>query len=207
MRAVAGVAFLILAGAAPAALADIGAPAETAPAGPSITPRLLVQGDAVVLHHGQDAPAIEDGTTRPGFYLRRARVGLDAADGDWRARAIAEVIARAEVADAALDPIAGEIARGRTRATEAYVAYSPGKAFVLAFGSLRVPLGLSRQIDEGDLRLPERARVITRMAPDFRMGVAVSGDLGLLQYAVGGFSATGSPTCARADRTGCDVGG
>lgn len=188
MRAGAGAAFLIVAGAAPAALAETGTLAETARAGPSITPRLLVQADALVLHHGQDAPAIEDGTTRPGFYLRRARVGLDAADGDWRARAIAEVIARAEVADAALDPIAGEIARGRTRATEAYVAYSPGKAFVLALGSLRVPLGLSRQIDEGDLRLPERARVITRMAPDFRMGVEVAGDLGLIQYALGGFS-------------------
>jgi len=168
------------------------APMITAPVpsegGPAVTPRLLVQGDAVVLHHGPGAPPLEDGTTRPGFYLRRARAGLDAADGDWRARAIVEVTARAEVADVALDPIAGELARGRTRATEAYVAYAPGKAFVLALGSLRVPLGLSRQIDEGDLRLPERARVITRMTPDFRMGVAVSGDLGLLQYAVGGFS-------------------
>ena len=177
------------AGNEPAAVPAPAAP-RSAAGGPTITPRLLVQGDAVVLHHGQDAPpAIEDGTTRPGFYLRRARVGLDAADGDWRARAIVEVTARAEVADAALDPIAGEMARGRTRATEAYFAYAPGKAFVVALGSLRVPLGLSRQIDEGDLRLPERARVITRMAPDFRMGVAVSGDLGLLQYAAGGFSA------------------
>lgn len=143
----------------------------------------------MVLHHGPDAPAIEDGTTRPGFYLRRARAGLDATDGAWRARLIAEVTARAEVADTALDPIAGELARGRTRATEAWVAYAPDKAFVLALGSLRVPLGLSRQIDEGDLRLPERARVVTRMTPDFRMGVAASGDLGLLQYAVGGYSA------------------
>ena len=156
--------------------------------GVAVTPRLLVQGDTVVLHHGPGAPELEDGTSRPGFYLRRARAGLDAADGDWRARAIVEVTARTEVADAALDPIAGEMARGRTRATEAYVAYAPGKAFAVALGALRVPLGLSRQIDEGDLRLPERARVITRMAPDFRMGVAAWGDLGLLQYAVGGFS-------------------
>jgi len=156
----------------PAVAPAITAPVITAPVpsegGPAVTPRLLVQGDAVVLHHGPGAPPLEDGTTRPGFYLRRARAGLDAADGDWRARAIVEVTARAEVADVALDPIAGELARGRTRATEAYVAYEPGKAFVLALGSLRVPLGLSRQIDEGDLRLPERARVITRMTPDFR---------------------------------------
>jgi len=172
----------------PAATTPPAAAARPSDGGPFITPRLLVQGDAVVLHHGPSAPALEDGTTRPGFYLRRARAGLDAADGDWRARAIVEVTARTEVADAALDPIAGEMARGRTRATEAYVAYAPGKAFTVALGSLRVPLGLSRQIDEGGLRLPERARVITRMAPDFRMGVAAWGDLGLLQYAVGGFS-------------------
>lgn len=156
---------------------------------PIVTPRLLVQTDAVVLHHGPDAPAIEDGSTRPGFYLRRARAGLDVRSGDWRARLIGEVTARTEVADAALDPIAGELARGRTRATEAFVAYAPDKAFALAFGALRVPLGLSRQIDEGDLRLPERARIIARATPDFRMGVAASGDLGLLQYAAGGYSA------------------
>jgi hypothetical protein len=154
-----------------------------------VTPRLLLQTDAVVLHHGPDAPAIEDGTTRPGFYLRRARAGLDVRSGDWRARFIGEVTARAEVADAALDSIAGELARGRTRATEAFIAYAPHKAFGLAFGALRVPLGLSRQIDEGDLRLPERARIIARTTPDFRMGVAASGDLGLLQYAAGGYSA------------------
>jgi hypothetical protein len=156
--------------------------------GPRITPRVLLQTDAIVLHHGPDAPAIEDGTTRPGFYLRRARAGLDAAEGDWRVRLIAEATARTEVADAALDPIAGEIARGRTRATEAFVAYAPARVFELAMGSLRVPLGLSRQIDEGDLRLPERARVITRATPDFRMGVAAHGDLGLAAYALGGYA-------------------
>ena len=175
----------------PAAVAQPAATEPRPPVGPpapTITPRLLVQGDVVVLHHGPDTPAIEDGTTRPGFYRRRARAGLDVVDGVWRARLIAEMTARAEVADAALDPIAGELARGRTRATEAYVAYAPHKAFALALGSLRVPLGLSRQIDEGDLRLPERARVITRMTPDFRMGAAASGDLGLVQYAVGGYA-------------------
>ncbi len=171
----------------PAARAEQGQPDGPPPAAFDVFPRMLVQTDTVVAHHGANAPAIEDGTTRPGFYLRRVRVGLDAADGDWRARAIVEATARSEVADAALDPIAGEIDRGRTRPTEAYVAFAPHKAFVLSAGSLRVPLGLSRQVDEADLRLPERARIITRATPDFRMGATASGDLGLLQYALGAF--------------------
>jgi len=158
----------------------------------AITPRLLLQSDALLAHHGPSLPAIEDGTIHPGFYLRRARIGLDAADGYWRARMIFEASARSEVADAALDPIAGEIDRGQPRPTEAYVSFAPHKAFVLCAGSLRVPIGLSRQIDEGDLRLPERARIITRATPDFRMGAGASGDLGILQYALGAYSASPS---------------
>lgn len=158
----------------------------------AVTPRLLLQSDTLVAHHGPSLPAIEDGTIHPGFYLRRARIGLDAVDGLWRARMIFEATARSEVADAALDPIAGEIDRGQPRPTEAYVSFAPHKAFALSAGSLRVPIGLSRQIDESDLRLPERARIITRATPDFRMGAAASGDLGVLQYALGAFSASPS---------------
>lgn len=90
---------------------------------------------------------------------------------------------------AGLDPVAGEISGRAPRATEAFVALAPHKAFGLAAGALRVPIGLSRQTDEGDLRLPERARVITRATPDFRVGVAAAGDLGLLQYALGTYAA------------------
>lgn len=167
-------------------------PAATGDGPAAITPRLLLQSDMLVAHHGPSLPAIEDGTIHPGFYLRRARIGLDAVDGLWRARLIFEATARSEVADAALDPLAGELDRGQPRPTEAYVSFAPHKAFALAAGALRVPIGLSRQIDEGDLRLPERARVITRLTPDFRMGAAASGDLGLLQYALGGYSASPS---------------
>ena len=60
---------------------------------------------------------------------------------------------------------------------------------MLAAGALRVPIGLSRQIDEADLRLPERARIITRATPDFRVGVAAGGDLGMFQYVLGSYSA------------------
>ena len=157
-----------------------------------ITPRLLLQSDILIAHHGPSLPALEDGTVHPGFYLRRARIGLDAADGPWRARLIFEATARSEVADAALDQLAGELDRGQPRPTEAYVSFAPHRAFALSAGALRVPIGLSRQIDEGDLRLPERARIITRLTPDFRMGAAASGDLGILQYALGGYSASPS---------------
>jgi hypothetical protein len=171
------------------ALADAPSPAADGAPALAVTPRLLLQSDTVLAHHGASLPAIEDGTTRPGFYLRRARIGLDASDGGpWRARLIVEATARSEVADTALDAIAGEIDRGKTRPTQAYVAFAPHKAFMLSSGALRVPIGLSRQIDEADLRLPERARIITRATPDFRMGVSASGDLGLMQYALGGYS-------------------
>ena len=168
------------------------------------TPRLLLQTDAIVARHGGDAPAIEDGTTHPGFYLRRARLGADAASDVWRARLIIEASAQPEVATSplpvlpgaptanagSLDPIAGSLEGGRTRATEAFIALAPHKAFTLAAGSLRVPIGLSRQVGEGDLRLPERARIITRATPDFRVGAAASGDLGLLQYSLGAYGAS-----------------
>ena len=182
----------------PAEVPPDAAPATAAPPAPpldwpvAVTPRLLLQSDALIAHHGPSLPAIEDGTIHPGFYLRRARVGLDAVDGYWRARMIFEATARSEVADAALDPIAGELDRGQPRPTEAYVSFAPHKGFALSAGALRVPIGLSRQIDEGDLRLPERARIITRATPAFRMGAAASGDLGILQYVLGGYSASPS---------------
>jgi len=186
---------------------------EAAEAAPAIswTPRLLIQSDGVVARHGADAPDIEDGATHPGLYLRRARVGADAATGVWRARLVFEAAAGSEVAapavtptappttTVALDPIAGLMDGGAPRATEAFVALAPHKAFVLSAGALRVPIGLSRRVGEADLRLPERARIVARATPDFRAGIAAGGDLGLLQYDVGAYSA--------APRLGADFGG
>jgi hypothetical protein len=162
----------------------------------------------VVLGHGPDAPALADATSSPGIYLRRARAGVDAAAGAFRARLVAELAARPELpppaagatapptgadADTDADIIAGEWTGGAPRATEAFVAFAPHKAFSLAAGALRVPIGLSRRTDEADLRLPERARVVTRGTPDFRAGVAASGDLGLLQYDAGVYAASPTP--------------
>lgn len=161
-----------------------------------VTPRLLLQTDVVVLRHGPTAEATDDADTHPGLYLRRARAGADVQVDAWRARLMFEVAAQGETADAggggvnpiALDPIAGPLGGPAPRTTEAFIAYAPHPAFALRAGAMRVPLGLSRQIDEGDLRLPERARFIARTTPDFRVGVAAMGDLGLLQYALGSFA-------------------
>ena len=46
--------------------------------------------------------------------------------------------------------------------------------------SIRVPFSLSRQIDQAELRLPERAAITNTLAPDFRVGAGISGDAGAL---------------------------
>jgi hypothetical protein len=159
------------------------------------TPRLLVQADVVPLRHGDaPAPVLEDATSDFGIYLRRARLGLDVAAGIWRARFML-VTERPEVPPRGgeLDPIAATSGGPPVslsgllppRPSEAFVGLSPHKAFGFWMGSMRVPLGLSRAVDEADLRLPERARIVTRAMPDFRVGAKVAGDLGLLQYALG----------------------
>jgi hypothetical protein len=188
---------------------EIVAPSPVDPAAIRYSARLLVQTDVVAVHHGPDAPAIEDGTTHPGIYLRRARIGADATAGAWRVRIMVEAAGQHEIAGGGtpaadqpagitgttagitggLDPIAGEIAGSPPRATEAYLALAPHKGFAIAAGTLRVPIGLSRQIDEADLRLPERARIVTHATPDYRVGVAAAGDLGLFQYAAGTYAA------------------
>ena len=68
------------------------------------------------------------------------------------------------------------------RATEVYVAWAAYRAFQLAAGSLRVPFSLTRQVDEGDLRLPERAAFADAFLADYRVGAALGGDLGEIIY-------------------------
>ena len=55
---------------------------------------------------------------------------------------------------------------------------------------MRVPFSLSRQIDEAWLRLPERPAFVNAIAPDFRAGAGVGGDLGALQYGAGVFASS-----------------
>jgi hypothetical protein len=166
------------------ALLPVSAPAPAA----TITPALLLQTDLVLA--ARVVPAPEYGDPPPGtdFRLRRARLGGEAVSGLWRARlvweAYAPVTGRSPFEGGAGAAIAGSV----TRVTDAYLAFHPGKPFQLAVGSLRVPFSLSRQIEEGDLRLPERPTIVHSATPDWRLGAALRGDTGLIQYAAGVFS-------------------
>jgi hypothetical protein len=115
--------------------------------------------------------------------VRRARAGEDVAAGDFRARLVLEGMQ----ADGSTSGPWTAAEGGRlfgdapVRLTDAFVAYRPHRALEVVAGSQRVPFTLSRQVDEADLRLPERPAFIADAAPDFRVGVSVGSDLGLLQ--------------------------
>ncbi len=111
------------------------------------------------------------------------RVGDDLALGDYRLRVLFEA-AGETAAGTPFTPLAGGRLPfgGPVRVTEAYVSWTGTRAFRIDAGSLRVPFSLSRQIDEGALRLPERAPFVDAFLPDYRVGAAVGGDLGALVY-------------------------
>jgi len=191
-RAAALVALAATCGLArPAATAEATTTTTPAPATSETYPLvLMVQGDAVVdgTPSGVGAAA---GNDPPGggsaARLRRLRVGEDVRRGDWRARLIVEASSR----DSAFVPAEGgriPVARF-VRLTEAFAAWRPHRAFELDAGAQRVPFSLSRQVDEADLRLPERAQALVAVAPDYRAGVAFASDLGLLNLRVAGMSA------------------
>jgi hypothetical protein len=144
---------------------------------------LLLQGDALLaskpdpVHDPQDPPA------GAALRWRRLRVGEDLALGDFRLRALFEAQGVTSTGSS-FTPLAGGRLPfgGPLRATEVQVAWAPVRAFEVAVGSLRVPFSLSRQSDEADLRLPERAPFVDAFLPDFRLGASVGGDLGLLAY-------------------------
>jgi hypothetical protein len=119
--------------------------------------------------------------------IRRVRAGEDWTRGAWRVRAVLEATHRATV----FTPVEGDRLpyAGPVRLPEAYVTWAPHRAYQLTAGAQRVPFTLSRQVDEADLRLPERAQVFAALAPDYRAGVAFTSDLGLLNLRVAGMSA------------------
>ena len=150
---------------------------------------LMVQGDAVVdsMPAGSGVAAGDDPLPGSAARLRRLRLGEDTTSGHWRARVILEATNR----DRAFTPVEGDRipVGGPVRLTEAFGAWTPHRAFSLAVGAQRVPFSLSRQVDEADLRLPERAQILAALAPDYRAGVSVTSDLGLLNLRVAGMSA------------------
>jgi hypothetical protein len=150
---------------------------------------LLVQTDAVVdsTPAGAGVAAGDDPLPGSAARLRRLRVGEDASSGDWRARVTLEATNR----DRHFTPVEGDRipVGGPVRLTEAFAAWTPHRAFSVAAGAQRVPFSLSRQVDEADLRLPERAQILAALAPDYRAGVSVTSDLGLLNLRIAGMSA------------------
>jgi hypothetical protein len=130
---------------------------------------------------GDDPP--DDSLVR----IRRLRVGEDWSHGAWRVRTILEAASTSTV----FTPVEGERLPfdAPLRVPEASVTWAPHRAYQLTAGAQRVPFTLSRQVDEVDLRLPERAQVFSAIAPDYRVGVAFTSDLGLLNLRIAGMSA------------------
>ena len=144
---------------------------------------LLVQEDALLASKPNLAEDPQDPPAGAALRLRRLRVGDEVAMGDFRLRVLFEAESET-AAGTPFTPLAGGRLPfgGSVRTTETYVAWAPTRAFELDAGSLRVPFSLSRQVDEGALRLPERAPFADAFLPDFRVGASVGGDLGELLY-------------------------
>ena len=177
-------------GASRAAAADGEAVPPTAPraadgeADPSTAPLvLLVQGDALLASRPNLAEDPRDAPAGAALRLRRLRVGEDGAIGDFRLRLLLEGDADT-AAGTPFTPLSGGRLPfgGSVRVTEAYLAWDAYRTFQIEAGSLRVPFSLTRQVDEGDLRLPERAAFAEAFLADYRVGAALSGDLGELIY-------------------------
>jgi hypothetical protein len=140
---------------------------------------MLVQGDAMVASapaHPDDPP--EGATLR----MRRVRAGADVAARSFGARAVLEAVS-ADASGGYFAPVEGGRLEGPLRVTEAFASWRPHRIFHLDAGALRVPFSLTRQIDEANLRLPERASLAGTLAHDFRVGAGIGGDFGALEYA------------------------
>jgi hypothetical protein len=147
----------------------------------------LFQGDAVVDSKPSGGDAGNDPVGGSHLRVRRLRAGEDLRHGPLRARVVLE----GSSGDEPFAPVEG----GRLstahelRLTEAFAAWRPHRAAELDVGAQRVPFSLSRQVDEADLRLPERPQAVVALAPDYRTGVAFVSDLGALDLRLAGMSA------------------
>jgi hypothetical protein len=150
--------------------------------------RLLLQYD---LGSWQPSPVAPDDHPGDTFHrLRRIRVGEELSGQDVHARVLFEAQPATATGQSYPALEGGQLPfGGPVRATEAFAGWAPSRAFEIDAGSLRVPFSLSRQVDEADLRLPERPAFIQSGTPDFRTGVLAGGDLGEILYQAGFFSA------------------
>jgi hypothetical protein len=181
------VALLAIASGGPAraATAEGDAADQAASAAASSTDPLvlLVQGDALLASKPNLAEDPRDAPAGAALRLRRLRVGDAGRVGDFRLRLLFEGDADT-AAGTPFTPLSGGRLPfgGSVRVTEASVTWAAYRGFQLAAGSLRVPFSLTRQVDEGDLRLPERAAFADAFLADYRLGAALGGDLGELIY-------------------------
>lgn len=140
---------------------------------------LLAQGDATIASAPAGPADPPDGAS---FRLRRVRVGEDLGGRLFHVRAVLEAVS-ADGLGTYFTPVEGGRLMGRLRATDAAVSWTPHVLFRADAGLIRVPFSLSRQIDQADLRLAERAAITNTLAPDFRVGGGISGDAGALSWA------------------------
>ena len=173
------------------ATARAGTRADASGGGDGVAPQslglvLLAQGEALAA----SAPARPDDPPEGlSFRLRRVRVGEDIGARLWRVRAVLEAQS-ADASGAHFAPVEGGRLQGPLRVTEAFASWTPHRIVHLAAGAIRVPFSLTRQVDQADLRMPERAALANTLAPDFRVGAGVAGDFGALAYSAAVMSAS-----------------
>ena len=149
---------------------------------------LLVQADA----YANSTPALPgDPPPEAGVRLRRVRAGEDVTVRDFRLRVVLEGRPRDAAGQYYTSIEGGRFRNDRPmRLTDAFASWAPSDAFHAKVGAMRVPFSLSRQIDEAWLRLPERPAFVNAIAPDFRAGAGIGGDLGALLYGAGVFASS-----------------
>lgn len=201
MRVSCGRARSVAALALAATAAAVGLPTAAAqtgqPAGPGEVLHEAAPSYPLVFHAQADAVpwseprTPEDPPSNMTLGRARLRVGEDVAAYLFRLRVVLEARAHGTAGGTFADNEGGRLS-GPLRLTDAFISYVPSAALHLDAGSMRVPFSLSRQIDDADVRFPERAPIIQAVVPDFRTGVGIAGDLGEINYRVGAFAA--SPT-------------
>jgi len=139
---------------------------------------LLAQGDATLASAPAGPADPPEGAT---LRLRRVRVGEDVGGRVFRVRGVLEAVS-ADGLGTYFTPVEGGRLMGPLRATALVGSWTPHVLFRADAGLIRVPFSLSRQIDQAELRLPERAAITNTLAPDFRVGAGISGDAGALSW-------------------------